>query len=300
MNEPRALWKSVVDFNDEQMLTVVEANNKDKPHSEAEQNEERKVHADIMSGKRSCLQLRVMGETDDDNRPWYFFFDLDNTLYSKSHGIGQQMLQRICLYFQTRLNLPAEESAQLGRRYYLDYGLAIRGVIREFDIDPLDYDAFVDGGLEFGGDFGPPAGLLEYLRELRGVAHLWIFTNAGLFHARRVMGLLGLAHEECNSNAHSSSLFDGIIYCDYAEPDFPAKPDRLAYERAMQCAGVQDPSRCLFVDDAPSNVLKAREMGWRAILLDEHNEYGHCDGVERIGSLSELYRLCNPKDLLHL
>lgn len=195
----------------------------------------------------------------DDSPSKIVFFDLDNTLYPKSLGVHNQMAERIQLFFQTHLNIPAEESRRLGARFYLDYGLAIRGIMKHFEIDPEVYNDFVDGGLGLEAVMHTDDRLIDIFQRLRdrGV-RLWVFTNAGLKHAQRVMSLLGVA-----------GFFEGIVYCDYAEPGFPAKPDRLAYERAMRCAGITRNDCCYFVDDAPNNVRVAMELGWHAVHLHE-------------------------------
>lgn len=199
-------------------------------------------------GRDACADERVI------------FFDLDNTLYSKRTGIAEEMGHRIQLYFQTFLHLPEEESRSLGQRYYLDYGLAIKGLVRNFQIDPAEYDRFVDGGLRLEEALGRDEALRALLARI--TARRWVFTNAGREHALRVLRLLQI-----------DEFFEGIVYCDYAEPDFPAKPDRLAYERAMMCAGVAGrPDLCYFVDDSISNVRTAGELGWTAVHLDERHE----------------------------
>lgn len=195
--------------------------------------------------------------TDHHSPSRIVFFDLDNTLYSKSLGVHNQMAERIQLFFETHLNIPADESRRLGAQFYFDYGLAIRGIIKHFPIDPAVYNDFVDGGLGLEKIMKPDLKLIEMLQNMKGV-RLWIFTNAGLAHAQRVMRLLGIMH-----------FFEGIIYCDYSEPEFPAKPDRLAYERAMRCAGVTRNDCCYFVDDAANNVRVAMELGWNAVHLHE-------------------------------
>lgn len=225
----------------------------------------------------SCLRLRDATEGDDAR---VIFFDLDNTLYSKETGIAEEMGQRIRLYFEQFLHLPREEAATLGQRYYLDYGLAIRGLIQNFSIDPAHYDAFVDGGLQLEQTLGPDARLATLLAGIH--ARRWVFTNAGLPHARRVLRLLGVEEH-----------FEGIIYCDYSEPNFPAKPDRLAYERAMRCAGAT-PDQCYFVDDSISNVRTATELGWHAVHLDERHDSGSRQysagpsAIQAIASLGEI------------
>lgn len=205
---------------------------------------------------KSCHILNPALRTDD---PRVMFFDLDNTLYSISTGIAHEMGHRIELFFQEYLHLPRDDALTLGRKFYLDYGLAIKGLIKHFSIDPQQYDDFVDGGLKLEEVLQPNKKLKNIISRIK--ARRWVFTNAGLKHALRVLQLLGLQDQ-----------FEGIIYCDYSEPNFPAKPDRLAYERAMRCVGVT-PERCYFVDDGVNNVRTAVELGWKAVLLDELGEF---------------------------
>lgn len=207
------------------------------------------------SGLDHCVILQPNARRDPEQP--VLFFDLDNTLYSRDLGIAEEMGERIQLYFQHHLALPAEESRLLGHQYYLDYGLAIKGLLHNFHIDPATYDAFVDGGLQLGSKLRPDKRLAGLLKRTH--ARCWVFTNAGIQHARRVLRLLGL-----------EGLFEGIIYCNYGEPDFPAKPERSAFERAMRAAEIVGrPDLCWFVDDNVTNVRVARSLGWHAVHLDE-------------------------------
>lgn len=106
------------------------------------------------------------------------FFDMDNTLYPKSTRVGQLMAERIRLYFQSFLGLPEDESRTLGCRYYNDYGLAIRGAIQDFRIDPAHYDSFVDGGLPLEELLHASSRVNDMLRRMN--CRRWVFTNAGM------------------------------------------------------------------------------------------------------------------------
>jgi len=187
-----------------------------------------------------------------------FFFDLDNTLYPKSSGIAELMAHRIELFFVNYLKLPLDESRILGARFYKDYGLAIKGLIKHFSIDPIEYDRFVDGGLPLEEILKPDQRLTRLLDNLSKKGSCWIFTNAGKSHANRVLKLLQI-----------ESYFSGIIYCDYSEENFPHKPDRLAFARAMKCVGVTEPSKCFFFDDSIGNIMTAQEIGWNVVFVDE-------------------------------
>lgn len=203
------------------------------------------------------LSLKPCNQVILESAPVYFF-DLDNTIYPKSSGIDELMAQRIEKFFVIKLKLPKDESRILGARFYQDYGLAIKGLIKHFSIDPLEYDKYVDGGLPLDKILQPTPNLTNLLNRLSQNGSCWIFTNAGKSHALRVLTLLEI-----------KSFFSGIIYCDYSEENFPAKPDRLAFTRAMKCAGVDDPKRCYFFDDSINNLRTAQEIGWNVVYINE-------------------------------
>ena len=227
----------------------------------------------------SCLRLHPTICTDTRT----IFFDLDNTLYSKHLGIHEEVGQRISLFFQTCLGLPEEECHELRNKYLLDYGLAIKGLLSNFQINPLEYDEFVDGGLNLEAKLKKDIQLIDNLQSIK--ARKWVFTNAGLRHARRVLKLLEI-----------EDLFEGIVYCDYCEPNFPAKPDRLGFIRAMRCAGVDKMEDCWFVDDSKNNIRTALELGWHAVYLEEFEDTSKMlldsnaadDKIKSIRGLSEL------------
>ncbi len=244
---------------------------------------------------RYCIRFDRQRAHCGGARQRILLLDMDNTLYSKETRIGEAMAERIRLFFEVHLGVPAEEAAAMGRRFYLDYGLAVKGLIAHFEgVDTRTYDAFVDGGLPLEGLLARDDRLVAILAAFRGP--IWIFTNAGRAHALRTLALLGLL-----------GAIDGIIHCDYAEAAFPAKPDRAAYERAAACiaatppppcvcAGAcrRAPSECLFVDDSPANVLAAAALGWTCLLLDEHGEYDEhlpAMAAARIARIRSIYEM---------
>lgn len=216
----------------------------------------REEKPDSTDETRHFIKLTPLYEAPKDGP--IFFFDLDNTLYPKSSGIAELMVERIELFFINYLKLPLDESRVLGARFYRDYGLAIKGLIKHFSIDPLEYDMYVDGGLPLDDILKPYYELTSLMDRLSKQGSCWVFTNAGKLHATRVLKLLQI-----------DTFFSGVIYCDYSETDFPAKPDRLAFTRAMKCADVKDPSKCFFFDDSIVNIRTAQEIGWKVVYIDE-------------------------------
>ncbi|RBR25396.1 uncharacterized protein FIESC28_01833 [Fusarium coffeatum] len=184
-----------------------------------------------------------------------FFFDIDNCLYSRNYKVLELMSARIDDYFKTHLGLSPEEAEHLHKDYYQQYGQAIEGLVRDFQIDALDYNAKVDDALPLDDLIKPNPQLRKFLEEVdTSKVRLWLLTNAYVNHGRRVVKLLGV-----------EDLFEGLTYCDYTKIPFVCKPQKAMYEKAMEEAGVSDVSNCYFVDDSHKNVVGAQQAGWTAI-----------------------------------
>lgn len=162
------------------------------------------------------------------------------------------MAELINKYFVSHLSIPAEEATRLHQQYYKDYGLAIEGLSRHHQIDPLDFNREVD-------DAVPLDELLSVDPELRCLLEsfdkskvkMWLFTNAHVTHGKRVVRLLDI-----------EDLFEGITYCDYAEQPLVPKPTPAMFEKAERQAGCTPWTRIYFVDDSWLNCRRAYERGW--------------------------------------
>ncbi|KAF9495396.1 pyrimidine 5-nucleotidase [Pleurotus eryngii] len=194
-----------------------------------------------------------------DDRP-IVWFDIDNTLYSASTKISQAMGQRIHAYFLT-LGLDDDAASELHHRYYTQYGLALRGLTRHHQIDPIDFDRKCDGSLPLEDMIFPSESLRQLFLDInRSKFRVWALTNAYRTHAERVLMILNLTDQ-----------IDGLVFCDYAEPNFVCKPEPAFYEQALKVANVSDPTLCYFIDDNKSNVLAAKQLGWgRCVHFCEH------------------------------
>lgn len=147
------------------------------------------------------------------------------------------MAELIDSYFATHLSLSWDDAVRLHREYYQSYGLAIEGLVRHHQIDPLDYNTKVDDALPLDGVIVPRPELKRLLRDVdRSRVRLWLFTNAYVNHARRVISLLEV-----------DDMFEGITYCDYAQMPLVCKPHKDMFDKAMREAGVKDPKDCFFV-----------------------------------------------------
>ncbi len=198
------------------------------------------------------------------------FFDLDNTLYPSENGLWQAIRMRIDLYMKERLNIPEQEISGLRRSYFERYGTTLRGLQIHKNVDPVDYLTFVHD-LPLQDYLSPSPQLRQMLTSLP--QRRWIFTNADAAHAGRVLSTLNLA--DC---------FHGII--DVFAMEFACKPEREAFEKAMQIAGEPDPGDCMLIDDAPRNLAAARRMGFAAILVGGEDRI--TDGRLRVPDLLSL------------
>lgn len=150
------------------------------------------------------------------------------------------MASLIDQYFITHLSLPPDEAKRLTREYYTKYGLAIEGLVRHHQIDPLDFNAKVDDALPLQDILSPDAELRRLLEDIdTDKVRLWLFTNAYVTHGKRVVRLLGI-----------DDLFEGLTFCDYAQHPFVCKPSHDMFRKAMQEAVVERGEDCYFVGES--------------------------------------------------
>ena len=220
---------------------------------------------------------------DPDRRP-VFFLDIDNCLYPRSKRVHDLMQELIDAYFVRNLSLSAKEATELHRKYYKEYGLALSGLVKHHKIDALAYNREVDDALPLDGLIVEDKKLQRLLSDIdpRKVK-LWLFTNAHITHARRVVRLLGV-----------EDFFDGVTYCDYSRMPLLAKPHEKMFEKAEREAGVLGRSReCYFVDDSALNCRHASQRGWTVVhkLEPEDQEPEPREAEHMIRDLDELRNL---------
>jgi pyrimidine and pyridine-specific 5'-nucleotidase len=147
------------------------------------------------------------------------------------------MADLIDKYFAKHLELSWDDAVKLHKEYYTNYGLAIEGLVRHHQIDPLEYNAQVDDALPLEGIIKPNPELRAMLEDIdRSKVRLWLFTNAYVTHARRVVRLLGI-----------EDLFEGLTYCDYSQQPLICKPHPDMFKKGMREAGVEKLEDCYFV-----------------------------------------------------
>ena len=141
----------------------------------------------------------------------------------------------------------------LHMKYYQEYGLAIEGLVRYHKVDPLEYNKKVDDALPLDEILKPDPNLRKLLEDVdKSKVRLWLFTNAYITHARRVVRLLGV-----------EDLFEGITYCDYSQPKLTCKPHKEMYDKAEAEAGIADVQECYFVGMA----IALKKEAYHCVIL---------------------------------
>lgn len=140
-------------------------------------------------------------------------------------------------FFVHHLSLKSEDAHMLHMKYYKEYGLAIEGLTRHHKIDPLEFNRQVDDALPLDRILKPDLKLRKLLEDIdRDKVKLWLLTNAYVNHGKRVVKLLQV-----------DDLFEGITYCDYAQPPLICKPSQAMYDKAEKDAGASGNQEIYFV-----------------------------------------------------
>lgn len=179
-----------------------------------------------------------------------WIFDLDNTLYPAECDLFAQVRQRMGDFIAGYFSISLEEARLLQRKYFLEYGTTLRGLMTVDGMDPQSYLDYVhDIDLDH---VGPDTALAAALDGLPG--RKLVFTNANTGHAERVLDKLGIANR-----------FEAIFDVEAAE--FVPKPNDSAYAALIARHGVA-PAGAVMVEDMPVNLAPAHRLGMATVLVE--------------------------------
>lgn len=205
----------------------------------------RRLLKEYSSGNLDCYQLRP--------KPRVVFFDCDDCLYFdgwKTAGHLTKKIDEWCV----------NHGLREGQAYdlYKNYGTALRGLLAEGYLEKTEeaIDKFLTDVHDIPVDelLQPDTDLREMLLRMDPTVPKYIFTASVKDHAVRCLQALGIV-----------DLFVDIIDCKTC--NLETKHSQHSFETAMRIAGVEDPERCVFLDDNLKNIEAARQMGWRSILV---------------------------------
>lgn len=180
----------------------------------------------------------------------YILFDLDNTLYPKSLGIFEMVIERIRNYMEVCMGFEKTLARELRQAYNRKYGSTLRGLMVHYNLNPEEYLEYVhDVGVE--EKLSPNPALTELLESIH--FDKAIFTSGHLPHAQKVLRCLDVEQ-------YFSQIFD-ITFTNYIP-----KPNPEPYRQILKHLGV-DGQHCMMIEDLPANLLPAKELGMTTVLV---------------------------------
>ena len=189
-----------------------------------------------------------------------WIFDLDNTLYDINLGLFQKISERITLYIMESFSLTKQKAEKVRRKMFQDYGLTLRGLMLEKNIDPDSYLDFVHDVTHT--ELTVDLQLKNFLKKLRGKK--FIYTNASKKHALNVMDGMGITDQ-----------FDDIL--DIKGTDYVPKPDPRSYETMIKKFSIIGDrlKRTVFFEDTAKNLKPAKRIGLSTVWIK--NKFNHRD-----------------------
>ena len=181
-----------------------------------------------------------------------WIFDLDNTMYDINLGLFKKISKRITDFIMSKYSLDIEQAKKIQKEYYLKYGLTLRGLIIEKNLEPEEF-------LDYVHDVEHPElkkndQLISKMRILEGKKI--IFTNATSKHAEKILKILGLEDD-----------FDQII--DIKDLEYIPKPDKRSYKKLLECLNVnkENLNKTIFFEDTIKNLIPAKELGITTVWM---------------------------------
>ncbi len=188
-----------------------------------------------------------------------WIFDLDNTLYPARVDLFSLIDEKMGLYIQRLLALDPVEARRVQKRYFVDHGTTLAGLMAHEGIDPHEFLDFVHD-IDMSR-LAPDPELNAALARLPG--RKLVFTNGDAAYARRVLAGLGLAH-----------AFDGLF--DIHGANYRPKPHPDAYIDMCRMMDVE-PTRALFAEDMARNLKPAKAIGMATVWINNGSEHGSAD-----------------------
>lgn len=209
------------------------------------------------------------------NREWgmTWLFDLDNTLHNASAHIFPHINRSMTAYVAQALGLSEEQANALRVDYWRRYGATLLGLVRNHGTDR-------DHFLRETHRFEQLHKLVVFDRALRAMlrglpGRKIVFSNGPRDYVHAVINAMGV--RRCFSDLY------GIESMRYHP-----KPGIRAYRYLLHDHRLH-PARCILVEDSADNLLTAKRLGMRTVLVGRHlGQPAHVD--LRIDSILDLRR----------
>jgi putative hydrolase of the HAD superfamily len=203
-------------------------------------------------------------------------FDVDNTLYPEETNLFALVDRKINDYLKFFVKINPEKVNFIRKKYLIEYGTTLNGLIKHYNVDPLHYLEYVHN-----------VPLEKYIKKniklekfLKTTQHKKvIFSNAYKPYILKILTLLNI-----------SDCFEYII--DIVESDFHPKPIKSSYLKIMNMFSVK-PSDFVMFDDSVINLKTAHELGFKTVLVgkrkgDRLNQFDY--SISKIHEISDIIK----------
>ena len=156
-------------------------------------------------------------------------------------------------FISNNLNINIKEAQVLQKKYFIENGTTLRGLMTHHNIKPkkfLEYVHNIDFGIIKHNEQ-----LNNLIRKIPGKKI--IFTNADTIYVKKILKQLKLINE-----------FDDIFDIERAE--YKPKPNLLTYKKLINFYSLNAEETILF-DDIPNNLITAAQLGITTVHV--YNKY---------------------------
>ena len=179
----------------------------------------------------------------------HWFFDLDNTLYCANSGIFDQIHKKMSEFISTNLNVSLEKAKLLQKKYFVENGTTLYGLMLNHNINPekfLDYVHDIDFSI-----VKPDNELNDLIKKIP--EKKIIFTNANISYVKKIL-----------KNLNLENIFEDIY--DIEKMDYLPKPNLKTYKKLISTYNF-DVKKAILFDDIPQNLLPAADLGLKTVQV---------------------------------
>ena len=186
-----------------------------------------------------------------DRTTW--IFDLDNTLYSRSTGIFNQIDLKMKKFISMKLKISEEDSFKLQKKYYKKYGTTLYGLMRNYNINPDEFCNYVHN-INFN-QLSKSKKLKDMLQSLPG--EKIIYTNANYSYAEKVLNKLGI-----------KEVFLDIF--DIKKTDYIPKPMKRSLNQLIKKYKL-NPWKTVYFEDLKKNLKYSSSIGFTTVHISNES-----------------------------
>jgi len=184
----------------------------------------------------------------------YWVFDLDNTLYPAASNLFYKIDKRMKQFIMNKLKTSETNAYKIQKRYYMQYGTTLFGLMKNHKINPKDFLDYVHD-IDYSS-LKKDISLNSELKKLPG--SLYIYTNGTKAHAINVLKNLGI------------DFFLFKIF-DIKDANYIPKPSENSLKIFIKKLKI-NPSESIFFEDIAINLKNPKKIGFKTVLIksDSH------------------------------